>query len=98
MKHLTEKEFKKFEYLIGFVNQVCDIVSNPEEHNNPSCKGSSVYSLWYAEDNDSNKVSIETCDCESSVSEIRSILNDLIEMVRENSKIDHTKEWRKLKI
>lgn len=40
MKYLTEKEFKKFEYLIGLVNQVCDIVSNPEEHNNPSCKGS----------------------------------------------------------
>ena len=93
---MTKKEFNKYDYLIGFVNEVCDIISDPEEYLDPNTKDSSVLSIGYYT-NDKDEPIIETIDGDDSVSALKANFKEIIGMLKASVKKDYTKEWKKLR-
>lgn len=93
---MTKKELKKFDLLIGFVNNICEIVSNPEEYLDPNCKDSSVYSIGYCLD-DKNNPTIETIECEDDYESLKINLDEIYRLVKAYSRADFTKQWEELR-
>lgn len=94
--NITGKEFKKFEYLVGFVNNIVEMVTSPEEYLDPNTKDSSVTSIWYSQNKVGNLVLQCLCDGET-VTEFRDNLKEIEDMVKERLNHDYTSEWEKLR-
>lgn len=93
---MTSREQKKFDLLIGFVNDICEVVSNPEEHLDFNTKDSSIYSIGYSLDKNNEPV-IETIDCDKSINALKGTLSEILDMVRSYSKVDYSEKWEELR-
>jgi hypothetical protein len=93
---LNKKEFSKFDYLIGFVNNIIEMVSDPETDQSSNCKGSSIYSIGYeAGDKDNLKLGL-LIEEDGSITEFKENLKYIEDLVRSRLNIDNTKEWEEL--
>ena len=91
--NITGKEVEKFEYLVGFVNEIAEIVSDPEQYLDPNAKDLSVFAIGYEEDNGNVELStIESNELEDFISN----MSDIVDMVRKAVRVDFTKQWHKL--
>lgn len=96
MKTLSDKEFRKVEYLVGFYNNIVDIVSNPDEELDFNTKDTSVYGIGYFENNRGN-VTISLIDGSTDMVEFKDSLSTIENYVKNNSNIDYTKQWEELR-
>lgn len=92
LKKKTVKELNKYNYLVGFVNEVCDIISDPEEYLDSNEKDSSVLSIGY----DSEPI-IKTIDGDDSVDALKENLEEIIRILKSSVKKDYAEEWEKLR-
>lgn len=92
---LNKKEFTKLEYLIGFVNNIIDIVSNPDEELDFNTKDCSVYALGYGVEN-ANEIKFSTLES-STIKDWKDTLAEVEDKVKENTKIDFTKYWEEIR-
>lgn len=94
MKTLTNKEFEKIEYLLGFVNNIAEIILSPDEYLDPDTGDSTVYSLWMTEDDD--KVKLQTLESDS-VKEFKDTLAAIEGEVKSVVRVDFSKKWAELR-
>lgn len=94
MKTLTNKEFEKIEYLLGFVNDVAEMILDPEEYLDPNTGDSTVYSLWCSEED--GKIKLSTLE-DDSVKDFKDTLHAIREEVRAVIGKDFTKQWEELR-
>lgn len=94
MKQITDKEFKKIEYLLGFVNDIAEMVLSPEEYLDPNTGDSTVYSLWLSEED--GKIKLSTLE-DDSLKDFKETLHAIREEVRGVVKVDFTKQWEELR-
>ena len=94
MKQITDKEFKKIEYLLGFVNNIAEMVLSPEEYLDPNTGDSTVYSLWLSEED--SKIKLSTLE-DDSVKDFKETLHSIREEVRGVVRVDFTKQWEELR-
>ena len=94
MKTLTNKEFEKIEYLLGFVNDIAEMVLSPEEYLDPNTGDSTAYSLWLSEED--GKIKLSTLE-DDSVKDFKETLHAIREEVRDVVKVDFTKQWEELR-
>ena len=94
MKQITDKEFKKIEYLLGFVNDIAEMVLSPEEYLDPNTGDSTVYSLWLSEED--GKIKLSTLE-DDSVKDFIETLHSIREEVRGVVRVDFTKQWEELR-
>lgn len=92
---LTKKEFNKLEYIVGFINEISDIVSDPEELLDPNTKDTSCLAIGFSLDDD--KIVFEDAECGANISDIKSTLKEIVSLVKAYSRADFTKEWEKLR-
>lgn len=101
MKTLSNKEWEKVDFLIGFYNQIVRMVSNPQEEQDYNTGDSSVFAIGYVIDyvnkEGVGKVKISDITLSSDkLSDFRKNLKVIAERVKENIKLDYTKEWENL--
>lgn len=96
MKTLSDKEFKKVEYLVGFYNRIVDIVSNQGEELDFNTRDTSIYGIGYFENNKGN-VTISLIDGSRDMTEFKDSLSTIEDYVKTNSKVDYTKNWEELR-
>lgn len=94
MKQITDKEFKKIEYLFGFVNDIAEMVLSPEEYLDPNTGDSTVYSLWLSEED--GKIKLSTLE-DDSLKDFKETLHAIREEVRDVVNVDFTKQWEELR-
>lgn len=92
--YLSDEEFEKFEYLVGFVNTVAEIVSNPEEMLDPNTGDSTVFSVGYSVDNE-DAIELSTLDSET-VEDFRENLAALESEIKAVVRKDFSKQWQEL--
>ena len=94
---LNKKEFTKFEYLIGFVNNVIELVSDPETDQSSNCKRSSVYSIGYEiGDKDNLKLGC-LIEEDGSITELRENLKYIENLLHNLLTHDNTEEWEAIR-
>lgn len=91
---LNKKEFTKIDLLIGFVNNILDIVSNPDEELDFNTKDTSVYAIGYSIE-DGNEVKLSTLES-STVKDWKDNLLDIENKIKENAKKDFSEKWKNL--
>lgn len=94
MKQITDKEFEKIEYLLGFVSDIAEMVLSPEEYLDPNTGDSTVYSLWLSEED--GKIKLSTLE-DDSVKDFKETLHSIREEVRSVVSVDFTKQWEELR-
>ena len=94
MKQITDKEFKKIEYLLGFVSDIAEMVLSPEEYLDPNTGDSTVYSLWLSEED--GKIKLSTLE-DDSIKDFKETLHSIREEVRNVVNVDFTKQWEELR-
>lgn len=92
---MTKKELKRLDMLVGFVNDISEIVCDPDEYLDPNTKDSPTLSIGYFEDN--NNETIISAIEGSNICDLKDTLSDLLNQIKEYSKADFTKEWEKLR-
>ena len=92
---MTKKELKRLDMLVGFVNNISEIVCDPNEYLDPNTKDSPTLSIGYFEDNN-NETIISAID-RSNICDLKDTLSDLLNQIKGYSKADFTKEWEKLR-
>ena len=91
---VSDKDFEKIEYLLGFVNNIAEMVLDPEEYLDPNTKDSTVYSVWCSEDDDTIELStLEGNDVEEFKDTLASIEDEGKSVV----KVDFSKRWEELR-
>lgn len=93
---MTKEELEKFDLLIGFVNDICEIVSDPEELMYSNCKDSSCLSIGYCVDDDCNPT-IETIEGNDDYENLEENLKEICRLVKTYSREDYSKQWDKLR-
>jgi len=92
--YLSDEEFEKIEYLVGFVNTVAEIVSDPEEYLDPNTGDSTVFSVGYSVDNE-DAIELSTLDGET-VEDFRENLAALEGEIKAVVRKDFSKQWQEL--
>ncbi len=92
---ISKKEFTKLEYLVGFVNNIIEIVSDPEEDLDPNTKDSSIYSVGYFQNEKGN---LQFCSYDDvSITDFKENLRYIERRLKDIVSVDSTKEWEKLR-
>lgn len=97
MVTLSDNDFKKVSYLVGFFNDIVDIVSNPDEELDFNTKDTSVYGIGYYKNNKGN---VRLCDItmeDFSVTSFKDTVAEIGERIKSNCKYSHAKEWEELR-
>ena len=94
MKQISDEDFEKVQYLLGFANDIAEMVLSPEEYLDPNTGDSTVYSLWCSEEDD--KVTLSTLE-DDSLEEFKETLQAIKEEARDVVKVDFTKKWEELR-
>lgn len=93
---VNKTNLSKLDMLMGFVNNIVYMVSNPEEHLSPNCNGSSVLELgYYRDDNDS--LHFSTSEFGEDKAEFRMTLDEIESQFKQRLRIDSTEEWKRLR-
>ena len=91
---ISDEDFEKIEYLLGFVNNIAEIVLDPDEYLDPNTKDSTVYSVWCSEDDDTIELStLEGNDVEEFKDTLAAIECEVKSVV----KVDFSKRWEELR-
>lgn len=93
--YISDKDFEKIEYLLGFVNTVAEIVYNPEEMLDPNTGDSTVYSIGCSIDDDNLELS--TIDGSNEIEDFRDTLSGLEGEIKSVSRADFSKQWAELR-
>ena len=101
MKTMSNEDFEKVDYLIGFYNQIVRMVSNPDEETDYNSKDSSVFAIGYVVDycnrEGVGKVKIDDIHLERvTLADFKKMLKEISGRVKEHISIDYTKEWEEL--
>ena len=91
---VSDKDFEKIEYLLGFVNNIAEMVLDPEEYLDPNTKDSTVYSVWCSEADDTIELSTLEGD---DVEEFKDTLAAIESEVKSVVKVDFSKRWEELR-
>lgn len=91
---VSDKDFEKVQYLLGFVNNIAEMVFSPDEYLDPNTKDSTVYSIWCSEDDDTIELSTLEGD---DVEEFKDTLAAIEDEVKSVVKVDYTKQWEELR-
>lgn len=94
MKQISEEDYEKVQYLLGFVNNIAEMVLDPEEYLDPNTGDSTVYSLWLSEED--SKIKLSTLE-DDSVKDFKETLHSIREEVRDVVRVDFTKQWEELR-
>ena len=92
---MTKKELKRLDMLVGFVNNISEIVCDPNGYLDPNTKDSPTLSIGYFEDNN-NETIISAIDG-SNICDLKDTLSDLLNQIKGYSKADFTKRMGKIK-
>ena len=92
--YISDKDFEKIEYLLGFVNNIAEMVLDPEEYLDPNTKDSTVYSVLCSEDDDTIELSTLEGD---DVEEFKDTLAAIEDEVNSVVKVDFSKRWEELR-
>ena len=93
---LFDDNLDKFDYLIGFVNNIAEIVSGPEELLDPNTGDCSVLSIGYWTDLNGN-ITLSDIEGDESVTAFNSSLEAILNLVKSNIKTDFSKKWEELR-
>lgn len=92
---LNKGNLEKLDMLVGFVNAIVYMVSNPDEHLSPNCHGTSVLSIgYYRDDNDSLHLANE--EMEEKKTDFKNTLKEVEKLLKQSIKEDFTKQWEDL--
>ena len=91
---VSDEDFEKIEYLLGFVNSIAEMVLDPDEYLDPNTKDSTVYSVWCSEDDDNIVLSTLEGD---DVEEFKDTLAAIEGEVKSVVKVDFSKRWEELR-
>lgn len=94
--YISDKDFEKIEYLLGFVNTVAEIVCDPEEMLDPNTGDSTVYSIGLSVDSNDN-VEFCTIDGSEEPEDFRDTLSGLEDEIISASRVDFSKKWAELR-
>ena len=94
MKQISDEDFEKIQYLLGFANDIAEMVLSPEEYLDPNTGDSTVYSLWCSEEDD--KITLSTLE-DDSLEDFKETLHAIREEVRDVVKVDFSKQWEELR-
>lgn len=92
---LTKKEFNKLEYIVGFINEISDIVSDPEDLLDCNTGDTSCLAVGFSIEDD--KIVFGDAECGTNISDIKNTLKEIVSLVKSYSRTDFTKEWEKLR-
>ena len=92
--YISDEDFKKFEYLVGFVNTVAEIVCDPEEMMDPNTGDSTVFSVGYSVGND-DTVELSTLESDT-VDDFRENLAALEGEIKSVVRKDFSKQWKEI--
>ena len=91
--YISDKDFRKIEYLVGFVNTVAEIVCDPDEFQDPNAKDSTVFTIGYSVENDSVEFSTLESD---TLGNFRLNLKDLETEIKNAVKTDFSNKWLRI--
>lgn len=91
--YISDKDFEKIEYLVGFVNTIAEIVCDPEEYLDPNTGDSTVFSIGYSVEDD--KVEFSTLESDE-VEDFRENLVDLETEIKSAVRVDFYKNWLRI--
>lgn len=91
---MSNEDFEKVQYLLGFANSIAEIVLSPDEYLDPNTGDSTSYSLWCSEDDEG--VILSTIDS-NDVEEFRNTLAAIENEVRSVVKTDFSNKWKELR-
>lgn len=92
---MTKKELERLDILIGFVNDICEIVCDPDKYLDPNTKDSPTLSIGYFE-GDKNESLISAIDGDD-INYLKDTLTDLKNQIKGYSKVDFSKQWEELR-
>ena len=95
MVTLSDNEFKKVEYLVGFVNTIAEIVCSPEEYLDFNTKDTTVYAIGYSE-NQKGNIMFSTLE-DNTLADFRENLHSIEGEVRDCVRVDYLPKWEKLR-
>ena len=93
--YISDEDFEKFEYLVGFVNTVAEIVCDPEEMMDPNIGDSTVFAVGYSVGND-DTVELSTIDGSEEVEDFKDNLAALESEIKLVVRKDFSKQWQEL--
>lgn len=92
--YISDKDYEKIEYLLGFVNSVAEMVCSPEEMLDPNTGDSTVFAIGCSDDDDT----LELSTLESSEAEdFRENLLALEKEIKAALTVDYSKQWEELR-
>ena len=94
MKQISDDDYEKIQYLLGFANDIAEMVLSPEEYLDPNTGDTTTYSLWCSEDDEG--VIFGTSES-NDVDEFKETLHAIREEVRSVVKVDYSKQWEELR-
>lgn len=94
MKQISEEDYEKLQYLLGFANDIAEMVLSPEEYLEPNTGDSTTYSLWCSEDDEG--IILSTVDS-NDIDDFKETLHAIREEVRAVVGKDFTKQWEELR-
>lgn len=92
--YISDEQFEKVEYLVGFVNTVAEIVSDPEEMLDPNTGDSTVFSVGYSVDSD-NAIELSTLESDT-VEDFKENLAALEDEIKLVVRKDFSKQWQEI--
>ena len=90
---ISDEQFERIEYLLGFVNTIAEIVCNPEEMLDPNTGDSTVFAIGVTEFDD--KLEFGTLDSDS-LEDFRNNLAALESEVKSVVRVDFSDKWKEL--
>lgn len=95
MKNISDSEVKKLDALIGFVNDIAEVVADPDEALDFNAKDCSVYAVGYSESKDS-KIKMSTLES-SKIKDFTDNLDEILQLVKDSVRTDYTERWEILR-
>lgn len=92
--YISDEDFEKIEYLVGFVNTVAEIVCDPEEMLDPNTGDSTVFSIGYSVGND-DTVELSTLESDT-VEDFKDNLADLETEIKSLVRVDYSEQWKEI--
>lgn len=92
--NISDKEFEKIEYLLGFVNSVAEMVCSPEEMLDPNTGDSTVFTIGCSTDD--NNLTLSTLESDS-VEDFKEIISDLADEIKSVLRVNYSDDWEELR-
>lgn len=92
--YISDEDFEKIEYLVGFVNTVAEIVCDPEQMLDPNTGDSTVFSIGYSVGND-DTVELSTLESDT-VEDFKDNLADLETELKSLVRVDYSEQWKEI--